>query len=191
MKPTQPLQGPEQFGRVAELLADVELIPGLASRGITDPLLRAINHPSADVRRSFVNALASVPDDAIDSAIARRIDDDNATVRLAALRALVRRGRAAPLGDRIHDLAQDPDPQVRGEAALQLGDDGKQVLGVSRSRIEVASSGPADLLDFRVRSFQILHKLGPFAEQCVEGFYVELCGSHYGTITHPISVIMP
>jgi len=106
----------------------LELIPNLAARGITDPLLRAISHPNPDVRRSCVNALASVPDEAIDSALARCLDDPTASVRLAALRALVRRASGAPLGDRIHELAQDPDPQVRGEAALQLGDEGLGIL---------------------------------------------------------------
>jgi hypothetical protein len=106
----------------------LELIPRLASRGITDPLLRSIGHASPDVRRSCVNALTSVPGEEIDRALARCLDDSNPAVRLAALRALVRRGRSAPLGDRIHDLADDPDPQVRCEAALQLGDDGIGIL---------------------------------------------------------------
>jgi HEAT repeat protein len=112
----------------------LELIPNLASRGITDPILRATTHANPDVRRSCVNALASIPGEEIDGALARCLDDSNSAVRLAALRGVVRRGRSAPLGDRIHELAQDPDPQVRCEAALQLGDDGLGILdGMIRS----------------------------------------------------------
>ena len=40
------------------------------------------------------------------------------------------------------------------------------------------------------------HQLGHggdllLTEQCVESFYAELSGSHYGTITHIISAIVP
>ena len=49
----------------------LELIPNLASRGITDPILRATTHANPDVRRSCVNALASIPGEEIDGALAR------------------------------------------------------------------------------------------------------------------------
>ena len=106
----------------------LEMIPDLAARGITEPLIRATSYPSADVRRSCLNALAHVRGEEVDHAVDRALHDEDAGVRLAALRAAARRNPAVSLYDRVSGLAEDPDPRIRAEASLHLGASGIEIL---------------------------------------------------------------
>jgi HEAT repeat protein len=107
----------------------LQLVPGLAARGVIDPLVRAASHPNADVRRSCVNALASLGGDAVVGPLGLALDDPDAGVRLAALRGLARlEGDPAFVAARLGDLLQDLDPRVRAEAALRAGPDGLEIL---------------------------------------------------------------
>ena len=107
----------------------LQLVPELAARGIVAPLVRAASHPSADVRRSSLNALVTAGSDVALGPIALALDDPDASVRLVALRGLMRL-HADPefVAARLHDLLEDPDPLVRSEAALQAGEKGLAIL---------------------------------------------------------------
>jgi HEAT repeat protein len=107
----------------------LQLVPELAARGIVSPLVRAASHPNPDVRRTCLNALVTTGRDNALGPVALALDDPDAAVRLAALRGLVRL-RADPefLAGRMRDLLEDPDPQVRAEAALQAGEKGLALL---------------------------------------------------------------
>jgi HEAT repeat protein len=107
----------------------LELVPELAARGITAPLVRAASHPNPDVRRTSLNALVTAGAEVALGPVALALDDPDAGVRLAALRALVRL-RADPdfLATRVRDLLADPDPQVRAEAAREAGEAGEAIL---------------------------------------------------------------
>jgi len=132
----------------------LQLIPALATHGIVDPLVRAASHPNTDVRRSSLNALASIGDQSVVGPLALALDDPDAGVRLAALRGLVRIGEDRTfLASRLDDLLLDPDPRVRAEAAEQAGPAGHEILsemiashdaGEATAALGVA---PADLLD--------------------------------------------
>ncbi len=103
----------------------LQLVPELVSRGIVSPLVRAASHPSPDVRRTSLNALVTAGPEIGLGPVALALDDPDASVRLAALRGLVRL-HADPefLGSRVRDLLVDPDPLVRAEAARQAGEQG-------------------------------------------------------------------
>jgi HEAT repeat protein len=113
----------EEGGRPSRSL--LQLVPELVSRGIVSPLVRAASHPSPEVRRTSLNALVTAGREIGLGPVALALDDPDAGVRLAALRGLVRL-RADPefLGSRVRDLLEDPDPQVRAEAARQAGEPG-------------------------------------------------------------------
>ncbi|HXV35829.1 MAG TPA: Npt1/Npt2 family nucleotide transporter, partial [Myxococcota bacterium] len=66
----------------------LKLTPILAERGALQPLLRASTHPSAEVRLSCVSALASTGRPELAAALAARLDDADARVRIAAIDAL-------------------------------------------------------------------------------------------------------
>jgi HEAT repeat protein len=107
----------------------LQLIPSLASRGHVEPLIRAASHPHPVVRRSCINALAAVGDDAGDTSIFLALDDEDEGVRLAALRGLIRvRSSARPLEPVFTRLLDDPAPAVRAEAAANAGELGEAVI---------------------------------------------------------------
>ncbi len=132
----------------------LQLIPMLATRGVIDPLIRAASHPSADVRRASVNALASVGDARVAGPLALAMDDPDPDVRLAALRGIVR-AEADPafLEPRIADLLRDLDPRVRAEAALHAGDPGIEILEKMIGSVHVTEAtvalrvAPPELID--------------------------------------------
>jgi len=107
----------------------LQLTPSLASHGLIEPLVREAAHPHPDVRRSCINALAGVGLEAAETTLLLALDDEEASVRLAALRGLVR-GRAStrPLEPVMGQLLHDPDPGVRAEAAVHAGAAGEAVL---------------------------------------------------------------
>jgi HEAT repeat protein len=107
----------------------LQLIPSLASRGHVEPLIRAASHPHPAVRRSCINALAAVGDDAGDTPLYLALDDENETVRLAALRGLIRmRSSSRPLEAVLARLLDDPAPTVRAEAAANAGEAGEELI---------------------------------------------------------------
>jgi HEAT repeat protein len=107
----------------------LQLVPSLAARGLVGPLIRAASHPHPDVRRSCVNALATAGIEDADTTLLIALDDRDASVRLAALRGLIRtRASSRPIEPLVNQLLADPDPAVRAEAALCAGDTGEAVL---------------------------------------------------------------
>jgi hypothetical protein len=107
----------------------LQLVPELAARGIVSPLVRAASHPNPDVRRTCLNALVTAGREVALGPVALALDDPDATVRLAALRGMVRLHTDPEfLGSRVRDLLEDPDPLVRAEAALQAGEKGLALL---------------------------------------------------------------
>jgi HEAT repeat protein len=107
----------------------LQLVPSLAARGLSGPLIRATSHPHPDVRRSCINALATAGIGAADTTLLIALDDGDASVRLAALRGLVRtRASSRPIEPLLKRLLTDPDPAVRAEAALRAGTAGEPVL---------------------------------------------------------------
>ncbi len=107
----------------------LELIPRLAERGVTAPLLRATLHPSPEVRATCLLALARSDPGPFETSFAHALGDPEPAVRRAALRALRElpepaRTRAL----RTRDLLADPEPGVRAEAALLAGAAGAALL---------------------------------------------------------------
>jgi HEAT repeat protein len=91
----------------------LQLVPSLAARGLVGPLIRAASHPHSDVRRSCVNALATAGVEAADTTLIIALDDRDASVRLAALRGLVRtRASLRPVEALLKRLLTDSDPAV-------------------------------------------------------------------------------
>ncbi len=134
----------------------LEIIPNLAQRGIVAPLIRELGHPSPEVRRSCVVALAAVEGDAVDAALDRALGDADARVRLAALRALA----ARPSQARFEALLDDPAPEVRAEAACHSAERGVAALEamlaaadpvVVRAALGVASPPLLDAVGTRLR----------------------------------------
>jgi HEAT repeat protein len=132
----------------------LQLVPSLAAQGLVEPLIRAVSHPHPDVRRSCINALASAGVRAADTTLLLALDDHDASVRLAALRGLVRtRASSRPIEPLLNRLLADPDPAVRAEAALAEGTEGEAVLRemiLSESDAEVLAAlhcAPASLQD--------------------------------------------
>jgi HEAT repeat protein len=81
------------------------------------------------VRRSCINGLASADPDAAHATLILALDDEDASVRLAALRGLLRTPTASrPIAAILQRLIADPDPAVRAEAALGAGTAGEPVL---------------------------------------------------------------
>ncbi|MDH3211124.1 MAG: cyclic nucleotide-binding domain-containing protein [Myxococcales bacterium] len=153
-----------------ELLADAgarpsqplfDLMPILAARGVTGPLVRAASHPNPEVRRSCVSALAAVADGDPEGPLGLALDDPDAGVRLAALRGLIGIGSdTAFLAPRLRDLLADPSPTLRAEAAACCGDEGQRVLRamidsgdppVVAAALGVATPAFADAAKARVR----------------------------------------
>jgi HEAT repeat protein len=107
----------------------LQLIPGLAARRHLEPLMRAASHPHPIVRRSCLNALATLGDDTGETALLLGLEDEDASVRLAALRGLMRiRSSTRTLRPVLIRLLDDPDPAVRCEAAVSAGDAGEAVI---------------------------------------------------------------
>ncbi len=115
----------------------LEIIPNLAQRGIVAPLIRELAHPSPEVRRSCVLALAAVEGEAVDAALAGALGDADARVRLAALRALAARPSQRATS-RFDALLGDPAPEVRAEAACHAGE-----RGVAALQAMLAAADPA------------------------------------------------
>jgi HEAT repeat protein len=116
-----------------------DLIPALAARGVTAPLVRAASHPNPEVRRACVVALATVLGRDREGPLGLALDDPDPGVRLAALRGLIGMGsEPAFLAPRLRDLLSDPSPRVRAEAAARAGDEGRAVL-----RAMIESGEPA------------------------------------------------
>jgi len=107
----------------------LQLVPSLAARDLSGPLIRAASHPHPDVRRSCINALATAGIETANTTLLIALDDGDASVRLAALRGLVRtRASSRPIEPLLKRLLTDPDPAVRAEAALCVGTAGEPVL---------------------------------------------------------------
>ncbi|MFQ5417444.1 MAG: HEAT repeat domain-containing protein, partial [Myxococcota bacterium] len=107
----------------------LQFIPSLAERGLVRPLIRAASHPNADVRRSCINALRGSDVEEAAAMLLVALEDDDAKVRLAALRALTRdRASSRPIEPLIKRLLDDPDSPVRAEAAVHAGEAGERVL---------------------------------------------------------------
>jgi HEAT repeat protein len=129
----------------------LEIIPHLAQRGIVAPLVRELAHPSPQVRRTCVLALAGVEGPEVDAALEAVRADPEPGVRLAALRAAQRRGATGEAAARA--LLDDPTPEVRAEAAAGAGEPGLAVLremaGSADPRSATCALGvaPAALLD--------------------------------------------
>ncbi len=131
-----------------------QLVRTLADKGILDPLVRAASHPSADVRRSSLAALASTGDRSVAGPLALALDDPDAGVRLAALRGLAR-ARVDPgfFETRVDELLQDFDPNVRAEAAAMAGERGREILAkmigspVESDAVAALGVAPLKLLD--------------------------------------------
>jgi hypothetical protein len=130
-----------------------QLVPVLAEKGILDPLVRAASHPSSEVRRASVAALASAGGPSVAGPLALALDDPDAGVRLAALRGLARSGPDGFVESRIDDLLQDLDPRVRAEAACLAGERGRDILAKMIASPHAADAvaalrmAPAELLD--------------------------------------------
>ncbi len=105
----------------------LDIIPHLAQRGIVAPLLRETSHPSPEVRRACVAALASADSDQVDAALEVALADSDASVRLAALRATLRR-RPGELSSAARALLHDPSPEIRAEACVHAGGQGLALL---------------------------------------------------------------
>jgi len=132
----------------------LQLVPELAARGIVQPLVRAASHPNPDVRRSSLNALVGAGSELALGPIALALDDPDAGVRLAALRGLTRLRPDPEFAlARVRDHLGDPDPLVRAEAALQVGEPGLAVLAgmIASDDADVAAAAlgvaPAALLE--------------------------------------------
>jgi HEAT repeat protein/ATP/ADP translocase len=107
----------------------LQLVPSLAALGAVEPLMRAISHPHPVVRRSCINALAGAGIDEAKSRLLLALDDEDSSVRLAALRALVHMHESSrPIEPVVRGLLSDPDPAVRAEAARVAGESGEQTL---------------------------------------------------------------
>lgn len=124
----------------------LEMIPQLASRDIVAPLIRALSHPSGEVRRSCLVALAPHPGEAVDAAVRRALADGDPRVRLAALRAAARRGSGG-----LGELLEDPAPEVRAEACIHAGGRGvdelrRMLAGDVSSVVAALAVAPPELL---------------------------------------------
>jgi CRP-like cAMP-binding protein len=106
----------------------LKLIHTLAKQGVLEPLCRAVTHPSVDVRRSCITALASTGSLDVAPTLQSGLDDPEAQVRIAAIGGLVRLGGMPLLEPRIQRLLADPDPVVRAAAARHAGTEGATVL---------------------------------------------------------------
>ena len=106
----------------------LKLIETLAKQGVLEPLCRAAAHPSVDVRRSCITALATTGNRDVAPTLQSGLDDLDARVRIAAIRGLVNLGGKDLLELRIQRLLVDPDPVVRAEAARHAGTEGTTVL---------------------------------------------------------------
>ena len=95
-------------------------------------------------------------------------------------------------------MDREPDISVRPQAhRIELGDAIERVVAAT---VRVARA-IVQLVQFSEHGAPSVgaqrgHQLGHggdllLAEQCVEGFYVELCGSHYGIITLIECVMVP
>jgi len=119
----------------------LKLIKTLADQGILDPLCREATHPSVDVRRSCITALASTGNRDVAPTLQSSLGDPEARVRIAALDGLVKLGCKGLLEPRIRRLLGDPDPAVRSEAARHAGTEGAAVLETM-----IASSDAAECI---------------------------------------------
>lgn len=114
-------------GRLSRSELDVAGL--LVARGITEPVLRAARHESPRVRRACVEALSGRADDAALEVLHAALEDEDAGVRGAAVRAAALvdwPGEA--LEAAIRARLADPDPRARVEAALCAGPEGLEVL---------------------------------------------------------------
>jgi len=118
----------------------LKLIKTLAKQGVLEPLCRAVTHPSVDVRRSCITALASTGRRDIAPTLQSGLDDPDARVRIAAIGGLVILGGNDLLQPRIQRLLDDPDPVVRAEAARHAGNAGETVLEAMIASTDAAES---------------------------------------------------
>ncbi len=117
-----------------------QLAPRLARRGVVEPLLQALGHPSSSLRRAVLEALAQAPRQAgLVPHILACLNDPFAEVRRAALEALQaqlpdlarptrRDASLSPVRTALGALAEDPVPEVRARAARLSGMEGRQDL---------------------------------------------------------------
>lgn len=102
-------------------------------------LQHALAHTDPHVRRSAVDALAQAGGTAASEAVAFALADEEREVQLAAVRALGKLGRSAPLRELVADAR---DPLLAAAALRALGDaDPEQALQAARTL--VSSSDPA------------------------------------------------
>jgi HEAT repeat protein len=107
----------------------LQLVPSLAALGAVEPLIRGVSHPHPVVRRSCINALSAAHIDEAQTTLLLALDDEDSSVRLAALRGLVSMHESSrPIEPVARELLADPDPAVRAEAARVAGQSGEQTL---------------------------------------------------------------
>jgi len=117
-----------------------QLAPKLARRGVVEPLLAALEHPSPALRRAVLEALVQAPRrNSLVPPILACLKDPFVEVRRAALEALAARlpelsrpasqdASLAPARTALATLAVDPVPEVRARAARLLGAEGRPTL---------------------------------------------------------------
>ncbi len=110
--------------------AILELTRTLARRGHAERLLRATTHPDPRMRAAVAAALGSADTDAVDAALLGLLQDEDASVREAAVSAISERA-SAPDAERqraLKALLEDASAEVRICAALALGASGRDAL---------------------------------------------------------------
>lgn len=117
-----------------------QLAPKLARRGVVEPLLAALEHPSPALRRAVLEALVQAPRrNSLVLPILGCLKDPFVEVRRAALEALAAQlpelarptspdASLAPARQALASLAVDPVPEVRARAARLLGAEGRPTL---------------------------------------------------------------
>lgn len=108
----------------------LKLARDLAERGFGDVVLRASQHPHPRVRTTCIEALARFDSPRLISALPSRLADEDAEVRLSAVRAASQLpDRPTELDSRLHACLADADPRVRAHtAAIRSGAPGEAVL---------------------------------------------------------------
>jgi HEAT repeat protein len=133
------LADPEARGRSTEL----QLPKILIARAALDPVLRGAAHPDPRVRVACIAALGASDDPRVAGALHAGLEDAEAEVRLAAVRAVRDAPAATPeLRGRIRHLLHDPAAGVRAEAAAGTDAEGREAL-----RAMAASQDPEAVVE--------------------------------------------
>jgi hypothetical protein len=142
---------------VVALRAAVAL--GKLGHRLLDPLDRALQDPAWPVRAAATNAIAQLcSEKEARERIELRLRDDQAGVRLAAVRALYRFDPARATAELAAAL-DDPDPDIRLRAATELGQSGDaRALPVLT---ELARSADPTMRGAAIRAHVTVGTLGP------------------------------